>query len=327
MSSDFKHIQIFILCKDRPEYFSQVVKSALSQIITKYSYEVIVSDNSITNSIYHLYRTEFSKFTNIRYVRRHPSLSALKHFEIAFSEADADYVTFFHDDDLLFPHYASTMADLLTKYNDVISIACNAMEVNGDVTNIRRVSFPFLRMKFFCNKKSFLNQYLPGNGGLPPFSGYMFRLNSFSSNIFSNPDAGKHSDATILAKIIKFGRILWIPKILMCYRYHQQSDSSVENIKDRRLLLEFMYSSGINRFDLSVVFYRIIYISNILNQKSRIYHKVKFYKYKRLFICKIIFRYYFWRMIFFRQLTRSLPFFNQILNHHIRDDLKKLSQY
>lgn len=327
MSADLKHIQIFILCRDRPDYFKQVIKSALKQKITEYTYEIIVSDNSSTNSIYYIYKSLFSKFSNIKYIRRIPNLSALKHFEVVFSEANADYVTFFHDDDVLFPKYASIMADFLTLHGDISATACNAIEVDGDLTNIRRVSFSFLRKKFFNNKESILNQYLPGNGGLAPFSGYMFRLSSLSSNIFSNPDAGKHSDATILANLTNTGKIMWVPNILMCYRYHNNSDSSVEVVRDRRLLLQFMYKSGIDKANFPVIFFRIMYITNFLNQRLGIFKKNKFINYRKSFILRSLFSYYFWLALFFRQFTRSRAYFIKFFNTNIYHQLKEISKY
>ena len=114
-------IQIFILCKNRLNYFVETLNSALN--LDFKDFELIISDNSDNNKI-----ENYIKANNfdLKYIKRKQSLTALEHYKVLFEEASKDYVIFFHDDDLLDRNYLSEMFALISSDPNLVAVGCNA---------------------------------------------------------------------------------------------------------------------------------------------------------------------------------------------------------
>ena len=89
-------LQFWILSRNRPHFLGETLRSAVAQL--QPGVEIIVSDNSDNDLIAELVIKEFPDVT---LVRRQPVLPALQHFKVILEQACGEYVTLFHDDDVL----------------------------------------------------------------------------------------------------------------------------------------------------------------------------------------------------------------------------------
>jgi len=221
--------------------------------------EVIVSDNSETDSIQRLVATEYP---GIKYIRRIPTLASPQHFRTVIEEASAEYLVIFHDDDVMMPSYARVMLQALDSNLALAAVGCNALLMRDrSKTNksaMGAVSSPVL----IDTAIKFLHPYLAFSLCLPaPFPGYMYRRRYLEGLYLDWEHGGKHSDVSFLSKVLKRGLILWLPQPLMWYRMHEQSGSSIESIGDRLSLLRYLAAEhGIDLKSSAVREYKFRYL-------------------------------------------------------------------
>jgi hypothetical protein len=296
-------LQIVILSRDRPIYIKEAIDSIVSQTDVKISYELIISDNSEKEDVNDLFDKYYSKKTQIKYLRRRPILSSFEHFHKVINEFNAKYSMIFHDDDILHPEYLKNVTPYLIN-NSNAAISTNAIIFQHQFKSGKKTMHHFKDVKIFEDKKVFLNQYLPGNGGIAPFSGYIFNTSCLQSISLNSLISGKHSDVALLAALLDYGSIVWIPSVSMYYRVHNARDSSTEIARDRLTLLKYMFSNGIDRDSKSVKLYKIIFWFNWLRQKKFHYSNFSSFSYRVIlkFVIKnilvLFLTSYFWKLIY-----------------------------
>jgi cellulose synthase/poly-beta-1,6-N-acetylglucosamine synthase-like glycosyltransferase len=271
-------LQIVILSRDRPQYLKETIDSALSQTGAKISYEVIISDNSEKNEVNDLIQKNYLTNSQIKYIRRWPTLTSQEHFHKVIKEFSSEFAVIFHDDDILHQDYLKYTFPLIL--NELTSaVGCNAIIFNKEINDGFKKMHEFNSIKKFASKKDFLMQYLIGNGGIAPFPGYIYKTKHLKQVSFEGLPSGKHADAVILSSLIEFGQIVWHSEVLMYYRVHTRSDSSTEAIPDRLSLLRYMYSQGISKSSKSVFLYKYLFWFNWLKQQSFSIQKLNHWRY------------------------------------------------
>ena len=272
-------IQLVIFSRDRADFLKKTLDSALKQDYSEITYEIIISDNSEGDDVSELINASYLNYKNITYIKRNPPTSSLKHFEIVISEITSEYVVMFHDDDILHPKYIKKISPYILKNNN-IAVGCNASIFKNNINDTNKTMHSFRSVKEFKNKKSFLEQYLLGNGGIAPFPGYIYKtffLKKVSSNLTV---LGKHSDVMLVSSLLNYGSIVWLPDSLMYYRVHKGSDSAKENIPDRLKLLRFMYLEGVSKYSESVFLYRFLYWINWIRQQGPFFENFPSWRYR-----------------------------------------------
>lgn len=236
-------VQIFILARDRPEFLREAVMSACKQVTTGIFLEIIVSDNSDSDSVMDMMRADFP---TVKYVRRWPPTDSEKHINKVVSEVSADFIVLFHDDDLLLPDYCQKMTQVMQISPTASAVGCNALILKQGKITKKKAFSRFIGTKTFYDEKIFLEQYLVNDGlGVAPFPSYMYRISSLNCSNFDTRDGGKYSDGPFVSKKIVFGPVIWIDDVLMLYRRHSNNDSGTLNIYDYRKLWRYMGRVGI----------------------------------------------------------------------------------
>ena len=252
-------LQIYILCRDRLDYSIEAIESVVKSADA--NTEVVISDNSVSDSIEKMCR---QRFADIKYTRRIPPLLGHAHFKVILDEAKSEYLVLFHDDDIMEPNYVSTLLPYITANPTISAVACNAkiIDRNGKETGkfcIRNLKAPL----FILESNQFIAPYLVGtikSNGLAPFPGYMYRRKYICNSSINEKHGGKYSDVTFLLKILKMAEIVWHPESLMRYRNHGANDSSTESIPDRLSLIRYLIThEGLNRKSLSMSYFKFIY--------------------------------------------------------------------
>ncbi len=251
-------IQVYVLARDRPEMLRETLCSVLSQEFV--GYEVIVSDNSEGDAVGAMVQAEFP---GVRYIRRRPALASPDHFGTVYHESSADYVVYFHDDDLMAPNYLGTLSAELDRDAELVAAVCNAWTIrNGMALWHGRMGW-ITRPWRITSAAEFLAPYLGFTRILlaAPYPGYMYRRKAIRG-LYEGPvlEGGKYADVVFLLNVLALGPILCLPEPLMWYREHPGNDSATEQVGQRLKLLRFIYAhTPIDRRSALVTAYRFRY--------------------------------------------------------------------
>ena len=299
-------VQLFILSRDRVDFCREAVASAVGQ--TYENCEVVVSDNSETESVAEMLAKEFP---GVVVIRRKPTLLALAHFNKLIDEAISPFMVLFHDDDVLEPEYVAQMVTLFQKYPEVAAVGCNARILR----EISSTGLPFMGafrgIVKLRRPYDLLEPYLSISLNSPaPFPGYMYRTSLIRGLGLNAEHGGKHSDVSFLANVLARGPMVWTSECLFRYRFHGQNDSSKESIADRLSWLRYLYVNyGIHPKSREVKDYKFLYWIKWLQQNS-LRHTTVIHSINRR---QIAFR--FVRNLAFRMAITRLDFWLRILRH------------
>ncbi|WP_416687586.1 glycosyltransferase family 2 protein [Candidatus Pseudothioglobus sp. Uisw_041] len=283
-------LQIIILSRDRVDLIQNSIDSAIAQNEPGLDYEIIISDNSDNDDVNELINKYYLKSNKIKYIRREPPLSGNAHYEVVISELNAKYAVIFHDDDILHPDYIKQITPLILN-DSIAAVGCNALTFNNKIGDATKKTHNFKSIKKFDNKKDFLQQYLVGNGGIAPFPGYIYKTKFIQKIPFKSLISGKHLDVSLLASLLDYGAIAWIPEALMYYRVHLKGDSATEVIPHRLKYLRYAYSEGIDRESKSVFLSRYLWWFNWIRQQGSFTSNISKWKY-RIVTKFLIFRFF-----------------------------------
>ena len=167
-------VQVVILSRDRPKYLKQTIDSILNQKILREKFEITISDNSDKNNVMEMIGQNYSD-NNLKYIRREPSVSLMKHFKLIISECESEYTILFHDDDIMHPDYIKTMLPFIQK-EGVAAVGCNSFIFHNDISKTVGEMHNFKSVKTFTGENDFLSSYMPWSiGGIAPFPCYMYK--------------------------------------------------------------------------------------------------------------------------------------------------------
>jgi len=226
-------LQLFILCFNRPDFARQAIQSAMRQTDNRFA--IVISDNSTEDSVDSLVRSEFP---DLEYRRRTGILSVFDHLNQCLTEATADYVCLFHDDDLLSPRYTECILDAIGQYPDAAAISTNAwIALDGKPPHL---SFKTTGETHFVHDARQLaaHYFSRHQPGIAPFPGYVYSTARVGDLRF-DPAGGKYSDVSWLLRVADRGSFVWIVEPLMTTRMHASNDSRQESIGDRLKLFAF----------------------------------------------------------------------------------------
>lgn len=268
-------LQIYVLCRDRCDFAKEAISSVIESAVD--NTEVVISDNSVTDSVEGMCRKHFP---TIRYIRRTPPLPAVAHFKAILDEATTEYLVMFHDDDIMLASYVTTLLPFIESRPEIAAVACNAERIdnNGNQSGqffIANINAPVS----IDNSEDFMRPYLLDSSkstGVAPFPSYLYRRKLISSADLDYKHGGKHSDVTFLLKILHRAPIVWYHESLIHYRIHGLNDSASESICDRLSLIRYLVSKeGVDRKSSEV---RLIRYTAWLSWWKRRRHTLNRYK-------------------------------------------------
>lgn len=228
-------LTIYILCYNRPDYARQSIQSVLNQ--TSQSFKLIVSDQSSNDAVTHIMQEEFP---NVDYIRRHPSVKHLEHFNLCIQEAQSDYYCLFHDDDIMHPDFVEVMSKLLLDYPTAAAYGCNAkIERFGKLES--RLSFQsFRKYELIDSPRNMAERYFSrAQSGIAPCPCYIYNRRLVGDLGFL-VDGGKYADVALPLDILQKGFIVWLNEPLMTYRIHNNNVSDSESLRDRLRFLGYL---------------------------------------------------------------------------------------
>jgi hypothetical protein len=234
-------LKVVILSHNRPDYLIESVQSVVnaSKFLPKEIDCLIeVSDNSDNDKCFNAI---IDKFKEINIVSRIPVLSPISHFKNVISEADADFLVIFHDDDIMENNFLVNLFNLIIQDISIAAVAGNAYYMR----NNRITKSTFLDKKFNLTSidslDDLVNYYFRyDKQRIAPFPSYMYRVDYLQQVNLDNIDIGKHGDVALLIEVLNFGKILWTHDIVMNYRLHGSNDSGVFSFFDNLNLYNYL---------------------------------------------------------------------------------------
>ena len=244
-------LDLYILCRDRPEMAVRAIESALSNHLSFVS--IFISDNSVSDDIYQLSKN----YPSCTYIRRSPCLKSIfEHYKVIISESSSEYICFLHDDDILSSNYLERLVYFLDSDLTISAVACNGIPIYPNLSlgpsmlneySLIAINNPVTLLQFYLNPRFSSNA---------PFSSYIFRQKYLKNNLINESEGGIHSDVIFLCKLLAFGKILWIPTVYIFIGTHPYRYSSRESLADRRLLLQYLYNSYLSLDSPDALIYR-----------------------------------------------------------------------
>ncbi len=286
-------IQVYILCKNRLDFFKNTLSSVLNQNFK--DYDLIISDNSDDDKIKNYIKSNNFK---LKYIQRKKSFTAIEHYRVLIKEASKEFVIFLHDDDILETNYLFEVFNKITSNPDLVAVGCNAHYLRNDL----KLSKKFSNINqdiIISNLLTLLRSYMEINGlKHVPFPSYIYKTSKIKNNFISEDEGGKYSDLFFLTKLINHGKIFWLSKPLMSYRIHSQNDSSFESILDRiNLINNICTEYNLHRKNNLIIQYKFKYLlsfykKDLLKYKKRkiIVLKFLFFQLTNLFFLKNLFK-------------------------------------
>ena len=229
-------VQVFLLTHNRPNFVQKAVESVLAQNYD--DFEFILSDNSTNDDTRELFKDfHHPKF---KYIKR-KSVGSFEHvWGHIFKEVRSPYFMMFHDDDELCPDYLKEVMAFGEGNPDVAAVGVNAYMIMGDrYTQETCLKNPD-KVRFFSEKKDFISKYLTP-GLTAPYPGYIYNSKVLNCTQLARSYGGKYSDMVFIAESMNLGKVAWLGKPLMRYRFHANQDSASPNIRDRLSMLRYIY--------------------------------------------------------------------------------------
>lgn len=266
MSQTDPIIQVFIATCNRSDIVSRAINSAVNQ--TYKSIEIIVSDNSTNNKTEKVVNQIQDK--RIIYIRRHPQLPPITHFNSILQEVKSEFFMIFHDDDVMLPNMIEKLYNAFQTKDTIIATGANAY---------RNINNKTTKKLFLKSQKGVVitegvvdmaNRYLQVNGGIVPFPSYLYKKKVAESMLFDVKQGGKYCDAAFIIKLLYLGHVTFICAPLMIYYNHKKQDSQANNFQDRLKFIKFLQqSTGYNKNHYRIRKYRIMNIHEELRVKVR----------------------------------------------------------
>ncbi len=261
-------LTIVIICRNRVEYAYNSIRSALSQ--EKCRCRVVVSDNSTSDAISRFVR---GNFPDLEIWTQGGELSHFEHVARVIDMASTPWVTIFHDDDELSPHYANLVLSQALKTPNIGAIACNSrlMTAGGELLTNRLMVENAQEVLLIHNGADVVRRYLGSiSGGIAPFNGYAFNRYSISSLRPSDREARHYGDTVFIAEVAERSGIIWLGEPLVTTRLHSGSITSGCDVRDYKLWLNWVEARFPNQFSRNEIdLYRIPHLLYELEKRKR----------------------------------------------------------
>ncbi|WP_242221188.1 glycosyltransferase [Bacillus cereus group sp. BfR-BA-01380] len=127
-------VSILIPTYNRPIYFEQALKSAISQ--TYPNIEIIICDDSTNNETYEIVSAYTHIYPFLKYFKNEQNVGGKQNFQLAFQRSTGEYINYLMDDDLFHPQKIERMMDVyLQDINKEIKIVTSYRQPIDDFGN------------------------------------------------------------------------------------------------------------------------------------------------------------------------------------------------
>jgi hypothetical protein len=255
-----KVVQVVIHTNGRTDFLLSCIQS---MALSDEYFEFILSDNSIFGI-----DSFFTKIPFLKYRRLKACNTWQEHFNFSLDNCDLPYIVLFHDDDVMFDEFFSSVKQNINSFSGM-SIANNVQIINRS-RRINLTAFAVSKDKYlFFN--SYAERVLSSCFlGFPPISFMVLNVENIKKHRFSQTN-GKYGDTLFVGDCLSTGPFLLYSNPVGGYRLHQKQDSKKYKMSDQMKVRDY-YSSTVNSAILKKFDARIILESKNLEYLKRVFH-------------------------------------------------------
>ena len=221
-----KDIEVFILTRNRVNLLKQSIDSILGQT---HKVKLTIVDNASEDTTQEYVDTLMKKTDNVFYYRQLCFVEAYENLRRAQELATADYVMFFHDDDVLHPQYLEAVNKLINKYDD-IDLICSLLTTFSDSCEIKFERHNQLKYSLFENKNNFVAHCYSGlvtGKTAISFPSVVYKTENIKNTMVEHEKYGKIADKPFVINSIKDGKCIQLrDRDMFLYRIHKGQDSA-----------------------------------------------------------------------------------------------------
>ncbi|HEY5477376.1 MAG TPA: glycosyltransferase family 2 protein [Tepidiformaceae bacterium] len=220
-----QRLTVVVTTYERPGYLKQSLAAIAAQT-AKGSFRVVVQDNASTAD-YSTVIAEYVENLDLEYVRNETNLGAAGNIEAALTRyRDTEYLTVFHDDDLMHPRMLEWQLQLMDSDPSILFAAtqCTAFE-DGTTPSAglwQGVSNPACMV--FDDEVGLVRGIL--SSFEPAFSSVMYRTSVLDRVCLDFERFNLYCDRPYLVEIARLGKSALITAPLVLYRIHSAQDTN-----------------------------------------------------------------------------------------------------
>lgn len=225
-------IEVFVMSYNRSSFLKSALMSIMNQTLK--NIKVTVVDNASTDDTEHVIKKMQENYPNLNYYRQEKHLNLFwDNLKKAQELVSAEYVAFFHDDDVIHPQYLEIALRLIEKYKNV-DLICTDLNTFKDDDELCFNRFSNVNYVVFKKKKKFISYiYAAFFCGKPSlcFPNLIYKTENVKNLIMNYDIGGKAGDKPFVVSSLKNGKIIQIrePHIFN-YRIHSGQDTNCTRI-------------------------------------------------------------------------------------------------
>ena len=236
-----KIFSVLIPTYNRAHILPKAIESVLNQ--TFQNFELIISNNSSTDSTHEIISNYQKTNGNIKYFKQEQNLGISKNMKFCLEKSSGNYVIFLGDDDFLHKDFLFKIHEVLNIYNDIGIVYSGRQCVDSISGKISQGSFG--NQIYYKNLKEWI--YRDKEKTIFNISGVAINRSYLQPSIFPNPDdAGWGFDDYMYMTVIAERGAYGIKDILVDMTINTR-ENNVSNISPEKVLLSSrMVRSKIN---------------------------------------------------------------------------------
>ena len=221
-----KDIEVFILTRNRVDLLKSSAESILNQT---HKVKLTIVDNCSEDNTEAYVKELMEKCNNVNYYRQPEFVIFEKNLKTAQNMAQADYVMFFHDDDILHPQYIEFAYKLINKYDDV-DLICGLSTAFKNQNEIKTEYLKQVKYSLFKNKKEFISHVYSAfctDYTDIVFPHVIYKTQNIKDIKIETERYGKIADKPFVIDALQKGIVIQIrDKRMLNYRIHEGQDSA-----------------------------------------------------------------------------------------------------
>jgi glycosyltransferase involved in cell wall biosynthesis len=231
-------LTVILTTYNRLNFLIKAVDSVLNQ--TFKDFQLLILDNASTDGT----ETYIKSIQDDRvfYIRNEQNIGALnngnKAINLCRNSIESEYVSFFHDDDIMKPQLLETELDIFEKYEDVVLVATNQGIIDENDHVIKKKAMD-IDQDIVFDRHQYIEDFFKKNIFLPCPSVMLRRKFLAENNFIFRPEVGPGADIFLWFEMnLLDGKFYLIHTPLLKYRLHPNQDSQL------------------NFFDLTIAFHK-----------------------------------------------------------------------
>lgn len=225
-------LTVILTTYNRLNYLKKAIDSVLNQ--TFKDFDLLILDNASLDGT-----DEYIKSLQderIIYIRNPENIGALnnglKSFDLIRNSIKSEFISFFHDDDVMKPNLLESEIRVFKKYKDVVLVSTNIELIDENEKTIKKKGLRRISHDIIIEKYKYIEGFLKRKYAIY-CSTVIIRRSFFSDNDFQlRPDNGPAADTLLWFEMNLLPHNFYIiHEPLLRYRIHNNQDSQTNYLK------------------------------------------------------------------------------------------------